>query len=148
MSTTEWTNPQTGIKYPIGNVGIEPIKPNGIFGEILDVARTAFPPFNLAYLTLSAILTKGDSAVPTYGLWAGPGWNAGTRPTGDEIDWTTPPCYNENVKTSSTPENCYSLVDAITKTHDWRYYKAEIDYPNRGVVGDTGKKVSFSTEER
>jgi len=134
--------------YKIGTIGMEPIKPNGIFGEILDAARTAFPPFNLAYLTLSAILTKGDSAVPTYGLWAGPGWNAGTRPTGDEIDWTTPPCYNENVKTSSTPENCYSLVDAITKTHDWRYYKAEIDYPNRGVVGDTGKKVSFSKEER
>jgi hypothetical protein len=47
MSTTTWTDPVTKIQYPIGTIGWEaPQK----FSQII------------------------DALIPTYGLWAGPGW--------------------------------------------------------------------------
>ena len=67
-------------------------------------------------------------------MWAGPSWAGGRRLIDNKkIDWTTPPCYNESIKGIETnpnlnPESCYSLVDAITKTHDWRYAQAEDQY--------------------
>jgi cell wall assembly regulator SMI1 len=46
-----------------------------------------------------------DSIVPTYGLWAGPGWSPGVtdeegnqiRPLANsQIDWATDPCMNDS----------------------------------------------------
>jgi len=100
MSTTKYTVNEK--EYPIGTIGWE--GPN----------------------RLSQI---GDFFVPTYGLWAGPGWSGGLRvPNGDKVNWTDGPCFNESLTECTDPENekefCYSLVDAICKHHDWDYYQA------------------------
>jgi Ca2+-binding RTX toxin-like protein len=129
MSTTPWTDPNNPEnEYDIGTIGMEPIKPDGIFGETIDAIRKYMLPFNLAYHAISAIITGGESLCPTYGLWAGAGWSGGARTS--QVKWTESPCYNEIVKESSNPQDCYSLVDAIAKTHDWRYDQAEKDFPN------------------
>ncbi len=97
MSTQDY--PLNGVTYKIGTVGMEPILPDGFWGKIITIARMASPQLNMAYLTISAIITKLDSGIPTYGLWAGPGWNAGTRTLeGEEIDWNTQPCYNSRIR--------------------------------------------------
>ena len=76
-----------------------------------------------------------DSTIPTYGLWAGPGWAGGDRPlTNAKINWTTDPCMNNTIIGSSTPDQCISLVDAITKTHDWNYYQAEENGNDRQMI--------------
>jgi hypothetical protein len=69
MSTTEWTNPNTGKGYPIGTEGRElfPIAEGaGIFDTFLNIARSI-------YKNITGLM---DIFVPTYGLWAGPGWAA------------------------------------------------------------------------
>jgi len=71
-----------------------------------------------------------DALVPTYGLWAGPGWAGGFRVLNSEdIDWNTMACYNDTIKGCTDLEHesqyHYSLVDAICKKHDWEYYRAE-----------------------
>ncbi|PKN89270.1 MAG: hypothetical protein CVU51_01070 [Deltaproteobacteria bacterium HGW-Deltaproteobacteria-1] len=68
---------------------------------------------------------------PTYGVWAGPGWAGGVRLAEEQngqIEWGKEPCFNDLVKTSGNPEECYSIVDAITKYHDWQYTLAEKQY--------------------
>ena len=119
MSTTEWTHPVTEIKYPIGTEGREFFsitRGNGIIDTISSIVRSSY----------NNIKGFVDVLIPTYGLWAGPGWAGGMRYPGEEngqIGWGTKPCFNENVKGSATPQNCYSVVDAITKTHDWQYVR-------------------------
>lgn len=106
MSVEMWPDPNNPeIEYPIGTVGWK--GPREGFWRILDY--------------------NSDMIVPTYGYWAGPGWCGGERPDpGSEIKWELPPCYNNNIKTAGAdPNNCYSLLDAITKTHDWNYSQAE-----------------------
>ena len=104
MSTRDY-----GI-YKIGTIGLEPFKPKGFFDFFQNIP---------GYLSMI-----GGIIIPTYGLWAGPGYAGGVRIPSEEngrISWSTKPCFNENVKTSDNPESCYSVVDAITKTHDFRY---------------------------
>jgi Ca2+-binding RTX toxin-like protein len=133
MSTKIWTNPNDPnpadpTRYDIGTEGRElfPIAVgSGVFNTFLNVARSIY----------KNVTGLADIIVPTYGLWAGPGWAGGQRLTGDEngdIKWSRPPCYNENIKEIAKPENsnldpesCLSVVDAITKTHDWMYTQAE-----------------------
>jgi len=129
MSTTEWTNPNTGKGYPIGTIGFEYNNPIfKAFDFALDAARKIFPGATAYNLLFGA--KEGNGAwCPTYGSWAGPGWASGHRYStaeDDKIDWKTPPCYNESIRGIETnpnlnPESCISLVDAITKTHDWMY---------------------------
>ena len=127
MSTTEWRDPNTGEPYDIGTEGLEHGR-KGISGFILEIFRKTYLSLHPAPSILGTLLFGGsvDAAVPTYGLWAGPGWSAGERIPSEEngqINWGGKPCFNENVKTSGNPDECYSLVDAITKTHDWRYVR-------------------------
>jgi hypothetical protein len=49
MSTRDY-----GI-YKIGTVGLEPIKPDGFMGDLIDAVRKVFFPFNTAYNVLSAL---------------------------------------------------------------------------------------------
>ena len=96
---------------------------SGVFNTFLNVARSIY----------KNVTGLADIIVPTYGLWAGPGWAGGQRLAGDEngdIKWSRPPCYNENIRKIAEnpdlkPESCLSIVDAITKTHDWMYTQAE-----------------------
>jgi len=105
MSTRDY-----GI-YKIGTIGLEPFKPKGFFDFFQNIP---------GYLSMI-----GGIIIPTYGLWAGPGYAGGTRPTSNpEIKWEQPPCMNDSItKPDANPDECYSLVDAITKTHDWRYVR-------------------------
>ena len=105
MSTRDY-----GI-YKIGTIGLEPFKPKGFFDFFQNIP---------GYLSMI-----GGIIIPTYGLWAGPGYADGTRPTSNpEIKWEQPPCMNDSItKPDANPDECYSLVDAITKTHDWRYVR-------------------------
>lgn len=68
-----------------------------------------------------------DSRCPTYGYWAGPGYAGGARQrTNAAINWYQPPCWNKSIEiTGANPGQCLSLLDAITKTHDFRYTLAE-----------------------
>jgi hypothetical protein len=111
MSTTEWTHPVTEKKYDIGTIGLESFKPKGFFDFFQNIP---------GYLSMI-----GGIIIPTYGLWAGPGYAGGTRPTSNpEIKWEQPPCMNDSItKPDANPDECCSLVDAITKTHDWRYVR-------------------------
>ena len=136
MSTTEWTNPVTKEKYPIGTVGIETNYTAIKSSEVsLDAVREFFPGVEAAAKFFLRDAGYGAD-IPTYGYWAGKGWSSGRRyelsESGD-IKWDIEPCYNETIKQISTnpdikPENCISLVDAITKTHDWMYDQAEKKY--------------------
>lgn len=132
---------QVSTSYPIGTIGWELRKDDSLSGAFADVFRATYPLLPLSSLFLAASMALAPaSAVPTYGLWAGPGWNAGSRPSGGEIDWATPPCYNDNIKIpDSNPESCYSLVDATCKTHDWRYDQAEKQYA-AGLIDESGYK--------
>jgi len=105
MSTRDY-----GI-YKIGTIGLEPFKPKGFFDFFQNIP---------GYLSMI-----GGIIIPTYGLWAGPGYAGGTRPTSNpEIKWEQPPCMNDSItKPDANPDECCSLVDAITKTHDWRYVR-------------------------
>jgi hypothetical protein len=126
MSTTEWRDPNTGEPYDIGTEGLEHGR-KGISGFILEIFRKTYLSLHPAPSILGTLLFGGsvDAAVPTYGLWAGPGYAGGTRPTSNpEIKWEQPPCMNDSItKPDANPDECYSLVDAITKTHDWRYVR-------------------------
>jgi len=47
--------PNTEPSYPIGTIGLEPIKPDGFMGDLIDAVRKVFFPFNTAYNVLSAL---------------------------------------------------------------------------------------------
>ncbi|HQL00419.1 MAG TPA: hypothetical protein PK090_06580, partial [Smithellaceae bacterium] len=82
-----------GPEYKIGYEGLEHGR-EGLSGIILELFRKAYPLLPVQSI-LGTLLVGGsvDVAVPTYGLWAGPGWNAGTRPPeGGTIEWETLPC--------------------------------------------------------
>ncbi|NLD79636.1 MAG: hypothetical protein GX642_00490 [Smithella sp.] len=131
MSTTPWTDPNNPEnKYDIGYEGVEhAIEKDTVLGFIANTVRVLYPYAKIpAALAIGLLDWDGDSTVPTYGLWAGPGWGGGARKKPSEETWKVDPCYNESVKTSPDPASCYSLVDAICKTHDWRYYQAETQY--------------------
>ena len=126
-------------EYRIGYEGLESSHTTGIPGLAADAFRLAYQiPFTtitkvatykikaLSAVAIGALDLDGYSAIPTYGLWAGPKWAAGHR--GGAIDWKTPPCMNNHIIGSANPDNCYSLVDAICKAHDWRYDQADINY--------------------
>ena len=129
MSTYEYrpNGENTQPVYQIGTIGWE--APQAPELELGDVFR---------YLK-----QLPDAALPTYGYWAGPGWSPGVedeegnqlRPTeNSQIDWEINPCYNNNIKSSSTPDQCYSIIDAICKSHDWSYYQAEENGNNRDMI--------------
>lgn len=141
MSTYEYRPNGNGTEpvYKIGTIGWE-YKNNSVIGKAmslaLDAMRTVNPVLGPIASTLYGLIDGDGGNCPTYGLWAGQGWAGGQRlpnAENNKIDWTTSPCYNESIKQIATnpninPENCYSLVDAITKTHDWMYTQAENQY--------------------
>lgn len=100
MSTQEYY--RDGIRYLIGTIGGEF---KGIFKGV----------------SLTSVM------VNTYGKWAGPEWSAGNpAPRGSAIDWNEDPCRNDAIRVGGAdPDTCYSLMDAITKHHDWDYEVAE-----------------------
>jgi len=129
MSIEMWPDPNNpGKEYPIGTEGLEhAIAQDTALGFIANIARDLYPYAKIpAAMAVGLLDWDANAAVPTYGKWAGPGWGGGART--DKVDWAEPPCYNESVKTAANPENCYSLVDAITKTHDWNYDQAQKQY--------------------
>ncbi len=111
MSTVKF--PLNGIDYDIGTIGTEYFKSEGFFSFFKDIST------NMGNVK--------DVAVFTYGLWAGPGYAGGKRPLNNaDIEWDLDPCMNDSItKPGANPEQCFSLVDAITKTHDFRYTEAE-----------------------
>jgi len=130
--------PNTEPSYPIGTIGWE--YNNKLFKTIdiaLDAIRTLGSLKEKGFATVASFLLgaiDGNGAVcPTYGLWAGQGWAGGQRLASSEnaaIRWEKEPCYNSSITAikdnpNLLPESCYSLVDAITKTHDWMYTLAE-----------------------
>jgi hypothetical protein len=70
--------PGTEPSYPIGTTSIE---------------YPGFFDFLLPSLTVSYEKKITNVVVPTYGLWAGPGWSGGARSS--DVDWTVSPCMNE-----------------------------------------------------
>jgi len=84
-----------------------------------------------------------DMIVPTYGLWAGPGWSGGKRvPKGETIEWETTPCMNNSVTMpGADPNNCYSLMDAIAKYHDWKYYQAKLNGDDIQMIIDADVEI-------
>ena len=86
MSTRDY-----GI-YKIGTIGLEPFKPKGFFDFFQNIP---------GYLSMI-----GGIIIPTYGLWAGPGYADGTRPTSNpEIKWEQPPCMNDSItKPDANPD--------------------------------------------
>lgn len=73
MSTYKYPHPN-GTTYDIGTIGIESFKPTGFY----DFFRNAF-----SYLGMIK-----DIIIPTYGLWAGPGYGGGERPLSNkDIKW-------------------------------------------------------------
>ena len=73
--------------------------------------------------------------IPTYGTWAGPEWAANGRvPAHSTIDWSVLPCRNADVEKNIDPNQCYSLIDAMAKHHDWEYTLAEIDSANEAKL--------------
>lgn len=75
MSSEFYYHPN-GTRYKIGTIGIEwwP-RPEGIFDCFLNIIKGTY------------IGMIKDIIVPTYGLWAGPGWSGGRRTIG-EVDWS------------------------------------------------------------
>lgn len=137
MSTTEWVNPNNKTqRYDIGTIGFEH---RNVISQGIDIlGNYIIKDFTKSALLMGAVSSlldrDGSSVMPTYGYWAGPGWGGGQRLQGAQpVDWTRPPCYNENIKAIATnpdldPDTCISLLDALTKTHDWRYYQADLQY--------------------
>lgn len=69
--------PNTDPVYEIGTEGLEHSS-TGILGDIADVFRTLYPMVPIISALATGLLDgDGYSAVPTYGLWAGPGWGGG-----------------------------------------------------------------------
>lgn len=86
MSTTEWTHPVTEEKYSIGTEGWE-FNESGRPNNILDFARdytlaairTIFPRIGVIPSMIAGAIAGDGAWLPTYGLWAGPGWSGGVR---------------------------------------------------------------------
>lgn len=142
MSVEIWENPNDPkpekTQYPIGTADFEYTE--GSISRIVgDAIRSIYRGIRLPLNLLLGAIDGNGAACPTYGLWGGAGWNAGTRtPKGEEIAWETAPCYNNSIRGIATNPNldtktCYSLVDAICKTHDWRYDQAEKTYAKDSV---------------
>ena len=96
MSTTNYypNYPDTTTVYKIGTEGRElfPVaEGSGVLNTFLNIARSIY----------KNVTGLADIIVPTYGLWAGPGWAGGQRfsaAENDKISWFTPPCYNKNIQ--------------------------------------------------
>ena len=135
MSTYEYrpNGENTFPIYPIGTEGWQfsyGSGPNNVLDSARDYTlaaiRIIYPGLGVIPTVIAGAIIGDGAWCPTYGLWAGPGWAGGERIPSEEngqINWGGKPCFNENVKTSGNPDECYSLVDAITKTHDWRYVR-------------------------
>jgi hypothetical protein len=80
MSTEIWIDPNDKTKrYAIGTEGLEHSS-TGILGGIADIFRTLYPYAKIpAALAMGLLDWDANSAVPTYGLWAGPGWGGDER---------------------------------------------------------------------
>ena len=77
MSVETWTDPNTKIKYPVGTEGLEHSR-TGIIGFVADIFRATYPMLPITSALATGLLDwNGDSVVPTYGKWAGPGWSGG-----------------------------------------------------------------------
>ncbi len=98
MSIREY--PLNGVTYKIGYEGLEH-SCTGIPGLVADalslIYRIPIPSIlkvcTFGIKTISAAVTGAldqnmNSAIPTYGLWAGPGWSGGHR--GGSIAWAEP----------------------------------------------------------
>jgi Ca2+-binding RTX toxin-like protein len=142
MSVEIWENPNDPkpikTKYSIGTADFEYTE--GSFSKIVgDAIRSIYRGLRLPVNLLLGAIDGNGAACPTYGLWGGAGWNAGNRtPEGEKIEWETAPCYNNSIRGIENDSNldtktCYSLVDAICKTHDWRYDQAEKTYAKDSV---------------
>jgi Ca2+-binding RTX toxin-like protein len=147
MSVETWINPNTNKEYQIGTADFEYTE--GSISRIVgDAIRSIYRGIRLPLNLLLGAIDGNGAACPTYGLWGGAGWNAGTRtPEGEEIAWETAPCYNNSIRGIATNPNldtktCYSLVDAICKTHDWRYYDAEQQY-KAGLISESDYKAAI-----
>jgi hypothetical protein len=89
MSTVKYYPnwPNTVPEYDIGTEGRElfPIAVgSGVFNTFLNVARSIY----------KNVTGLADIIVPTYGLWAGPGWAGGQRVS--TVNWTVP-CWIKHV---------------------------------------------------
>ena len=77
MSTTKYypNGEGTDPVYDIGTIGWELRRDDSLAGAFADIFRATYPllPLSSLFLAASMALDPG-SAVPTYGLWAGPGW--------------------------------------------------------------------------
>jgi hypothetical protein len=82
--------PNTEPSYDIGTEGRElfPIAVgSGVFNTFLNVARSIY----------KNVTGLADIIVPTYGLWAGPGWAGGD--SGSAVNWTVP-CWSKHIACS------------------------------------------------
>jgi Ca2+-binding RTX toxin-like protein len=128
MSTYEYRPNGAGTRpiYDIGSIGWELPKPKGLWDFCLNTVKGTY---------LGMIK---DILVPTYGFWGGPGWSGNDRPVNSkDIKWEQVPCYNKSIIVSEgnptpNPDNCLSLLDAVCKNHDWRYYQAAEQYKRDG----------------
>ena len=79
MSTTPWTDPNTGEKYDIGTEGLEhSIEKDTVLGFIANTVRVLYPCAKIpAALAIGLLDWDRNSAISTYGLWAGPDWSGG-----------------------------------------------------------------------
>jgi len=104
MSTRPWTDPNDPTKrYDIGVGGLA----SWVGKQGKDISTV-------------------DIIVPTYGKWAGPSWSGNSRvEENSTINWNDTPCMNDNIEKGIDPKNCYSLIDAAAKQHDWNYELAE-----------------------
>jgi hypothetical protein len=86
MSTEIWTNPNDPkpkkTEYPVGTEGWE-FNDSGRPNNILDFARdytlaairTIFPRIGVIPSMIAGAIAGDGAWLPTYGLWAGPGWS-------------------------------------------------------------------------
>ena len=80
MSTTEWQDPNNPTKkYKIGTEGVEhAITKDTALAFVADIFRAAYPGLPIiSALAVGLLDWNGDSVIPTYGSWAGPGWSGG-----------------------------------------------------------------------
>ena len=102
MSVEIWTNPNDPkpkkTEYPIGTCDFE--YTDGSFSKLIgDAIRSIYRGLRLPVNFLLGAIDGNGAACPTYGLWAGAGWNAGNRtPEGGKIAWEIDPCYNNNIR--------------------------------------------------
>ena len=68
-----------GIEYKIGTEGLEhAIKKDTALGFIANIVRELYPYAKIpAALAIGLLDWDANSAVPTYGKWAGLGWAGG-----------------------------------------------------------------------